>query len=223
MFGPIPDGKFMLQSQNEAILNDELPRIPILIGNTTNEFMNGPRSDDEAEIEAWAKDSFGEYADEYLSICRKMAKETGKSLRQTATVGTFELGSQLALECFADQKRDVHYYIFGPTIPGDDAGAFHSSDLWFMSENLLKCWRPFDGHHFDLARQMTNYWANFVKTGDPNGNDKDGTPMLHWDPFTAEDRCNIFFGDETVMDHSPYTEKRKFLLRVNDLRGEKKE
>ena len=221
MFGPIVDGKFMLQSQNEAILKDELPRIPILIGNTTNEFMNGPAADDEETIVKWAQDSFGEYADEYLDICRRMAKETGESLRKVATVGTFELGSQLALECFADQKRDIHYYIFGPTIPGDDAGAFHSSDLWFMSENLLKCWRPFDGHHFDLARKMANYWANFVKTGDPNGNDKDGTPMLHWDPFTAEDRCNIFFGDEVVMDHRPYTEKRKFLLRVNDLREKK--
>ena len=215
MFGPMVDGKFLPKSQNEAIVNDELPRIPILIGNTTNEFMNGPRSDDEAEIEAWAKDSFGENADEYLDICRKMAAESGESLRKVATVGTFELGSQLALEEFAKQGRDVHYYIFGPTIPGDDAGAFHSSDLWFMSENLLKCWRPFDGHHFDLSRKMANYWANFVKTGDPNGLDKDGTPMLHWDAFTDEDRCNIFFGDEIVMDHSPYTEKRKFLLRVN--------
>ena len=45
--------------------------------------------------------------------------------------------------------------------------------------------------------------------------------MLHWDPFTAEDRCNIFFGDEVVMDHRPYTEKRNFLLRVNDLREKK--
>ena len=98
MFGPIVDGKFMLQSQNEAILKDELPRIPILIGNTTNEFMNGPAADDEETIVKWAQDSFGEYADEYLDICRRTAKETGESLRKVATVGTFELGSQLALK-----------------------------------------------------------------------------------------------------------------------------
>ena len=84
-----------------------------------------------------------------------------------------------------------------------------------MTENLMKCWRPFDGPYYDLARKMCNYWTNFCKTGDPNGNDADGTPMLHWDAFTKEDKCNIFFGDEIYMVHGEYTLKRKFLCEVN--------
>ncbi len=215
MFGPITDGKYLVESYSDTIKANRIPDIPILIGNTTNEFMNGPSSDEESVIEEWAKKNFSDKADEYLEICRKMAEETGEPLRKVCTVGTFELGTHLALECFADQGRSVYYYNFGPTIPGDDAGAFHSSDLWFMTENLMKCWRPFDGPYYDLARKMCNYWTNFCKTGDPNGNDADGTPMLHWDTFNKNDKCNIFFGDEIYMDHSEYTPKRKFLCEVN--------
>ena len=33
------------------------------------------------------------------------------------------------------------------------------------------------GKHYDLARQMCNYWANFIKSGDPNGLDATGVEM----------------------------------------------
>ena len=104
--------------------------------------------------------------------------------------------------------------VFGPTIPGDDAGAFHSSDLWFEFETLMKCWRPFDGHHFDLARKMCNYWTNFAKNGDPNGNDKDGTPMPTWTPYTKENPSSIQFFDEISMGNG-VSERDRFLIDIN--------
>ena len=80
-----------------------------------------------------------------------------------------------------------YYYRFDPDIPGwDNAGTFHSVDLWFFFETLAKCWRPFVGQHYDLSRMMCNYWVNFIKTGDPNGNDADGKPMPYWYPYEKE-------------------------------------
>ncbi|MBR5065580.1 MAG: carboxylesterase family protein, partial [Oscillospiraceae bacterium] len=189
--------------------------VPLMTGNTTDEFQVGPASDDEAEVENWIRESFGDKADEYLAICRRQSARTGESLRKAATVGSFEYGARLALEYLSEQGRDLHYYVFGPTIPGDDAGVFHSSDLWFEFETLMKCWRPFDGHHFDLARKMCNYWTNFAKTGDPNGNDADGTPMPTWERFTTDNKHALFFGDEIFMDKTEPTEKETFLLTIN--------
>ena len=91
----------------------------------------------------------------------------------------------------------MYFYRFDPEIPGwDDPGAFHSSDLWFAFETLAKCWRPFIGKHYDLARQMCNYWTNFARTGDPNGLDANGIPMPQWLPFQAGQRKMMFFGDK---------------------------
>lgn len=91
-------------------------------------------------------------------------------------------------------------YVFDPEIPGEDhPGAFHSSDLWFVFENLQKCWRPFRGKHYDLARQVCNYWTNFAKTGDPNGLDDDGKPMPRWEPFTEDFSQPMVFEDTAHM------------------------
>ena len=91
----------------------------------------------------------------------------------------------------------MYFYRFDPEIPGwDDPGAFHSSDLWFAFETLAKCWRPFTGKHYDLARRMCNYWTNFARSGDPNGQDADGTPMPEWLPYQKGQRKVMFFGDQ---------------------------
>jgi para-nitrobenzyl esterase len=103
----------------------------------------------------------------------------------------------------SDQKygnpNPCYYYRFDADIPGwDHAGNFHSVDLWFFFETLAKCWRPFKGKHYDLARLMCNYWACFVKNGDPNGLDADGTPMPRWTPYTKENPSAMIFSTEGV-------------------------
>ena len=53
--------------------------------------------------------------------------------------------------------------------------AWHSSELWFVFKSLrpgippLRPWRDLD---YEVAERMNNYWVNFIKTGDPNGNDE---------------------------------------------------
>lgn len=71
-------------------------------------------------------------------------------------------------------SQKFYYYRFDPEIPGDGhpgdsfPGTFHSCDLWFFFDSIDKCSRPYRGKHFDLARQMCDYFANFIKTGNPN-------------------------------------------------------
>ena len=62
--------------------------------------------------------------------------------------------------------------------------ALDASDLWFHFESLGACWRPFKGKSYDVARQIANYVAAFVKTGDPNCCDVDGVPQAEWRPYT---------------------------------------
>lgn len=88
-------------------------------------------------------------------------------------------------------NRKFYSYCFDPDIPGfDDPGTFHSVDLWFWFETLSKCWRPFKGRHYDLASQMSSYFVNFIKTGNPNGKDYDGTDLPLW-KNSEEDSYNI--------------------------------
>ena len=106
-----------------------------------------------------------------------------------------------------ENGQRYYYYRFTPDIPGwDNPGTFHSCDLWFFFETLAKCWRPFVGRHYDLARKMCNYWANFIKTGDPNGQDADGSPMPEWKPYSKDEPCEmIFTSDGPVVSYKKET------------------
>ena len=112
------------------------------------------------------------------------------------------------------EKTPYWYWVFDPEIPGwDNPGTFHSSDLWFFFESLANCWRPFEGKHYDLARLMCNYWANFIKCGDPNGKDANGKPMPYWAPYTEENPCRMWFGDTAYTENDGPREVVDFLLK----------
>lgn len=96
----------------------------------------------------------------------------------------------------ANIKADNFFYEFDVHIPGwDNPGTFHSVDLWFWFETLAKCWRPFKGVQYDIARQMCNYMCNFIKNGDPNGKDCDGTVMPEWPAYSDENPVRMHFID----------------------------
>jgi carboxylesterase type B len=98
-----------------------------------------------------------------------------------------------------DSSQNFYYYRFDPDIPGDGhegdsyPGTFHSVDLWFFFNNLPKCHRPYEGRHYDLAIQMCDYLANFVKTGNPNGMGSDKLPLPLWQPYKNESKYEMEF------------------------------
>ena len=67
----------------------------------------------------------------------------------------------------AREKASYTWY-FDRMLPGDDCGAWHSSDLWYWFGTLPNCWRPMEQKDYDLSEQMVNYLCNFVRNGDPN-------------------------------------------------------
>lgn len=101
-------------------------------------------------------------------------------------------------------------YCFNPDIPGEDRpGTFHSVDLWFWFETLAKCTRPYRGRHYELSRQMCDYLCNFIKTGNPNGEDLDGYTLPEWKAFSETDRNEMTFtpdGAKPGVDKTDFTE-----------------
>ena len=82
----------------------------------------------------------------------------------------------------AEQSDQPAYaYMFARQLPGDESGAFHSSDLWYIFHSFRHSWRPFTAGDEALSLRMVDYWTNFAKYGDPNG--KDGGT---WTPYTPE-------------------------------------
>jgi len=62
-----------------------------------------------------------------------------------------------------------YVYEFRRRLPGDGAGAYHSSELWYVFNTVKRCWRPLGELDEALSERMVSYWSNFMKNGNPNG------------------------------------------------------
>ena len=86
-------------------------------------------------------------------------------------------------------KNGAYIWHFERMLPGDDKGAWHSSDLWYWFGTLKNCWRPMEERDYSLSGEMTDYLCSFVKTGNP---DTEGLP--HWSKCKSG-RDVMHFGD----------------------------
>ena len=210
MIGPCMDEKFSWNTGMTSLVHGQRHMVPLLMGNTVDEFPGVPPFGSTEELEAYAEETFGDEAGKFMELVRG---ETWEETKAKATYSFIELGCRCVLRNSAEQGApDSYYYQFNPFIPGEDnPGSFHSSDLWFWFESLAACWRPFTGEHYDVARQMCNYLANFIKTGNPNGDDVPGRPLPEWKTY-GESRAPMFFGRTSEMkDASSEPELMKFL------------
>jgi para-nitrobenzyl esterase len=95
----------------------------------------------------------------------------------------------------SEQGRKVYVYRFARKPPATGEykkyGAFHSGEVPYVFDNLRVVDRPWEPIDHRLATLMSTYWANFVKTGDPNG---EGLPA--WAPYHGTDKRMMLFGPD---------------------------
>ncbi len=218
VWSPTVDGRFLLKDPSDVFLANEHPDMPCMYGYTGDEYDNilaGPIETFE-ELREFARRKFGDKAGNFLQLCNVSTDEQARELyiRDDVFKGRCINNLTFAMKQVEFGRKGNFVYRFDPSIPGwDDPGAFHSSELWFMFETLAKCWRPFTGKHYDLARIMCNYWTNFAKTGDPNGCDADGSSMPEWREYTKEEPCFLYLSEEEIHMGAEYrTELMQFRL-----------
>ena len=73
----------------------------------------------------------------------------------------------------SDNGGKAYVYYFDRKMPGDDAGSFHSAELWYVFGSLEYCWRPLEEKDYALSREMITYWTDFIKSGDPNASGRE--------------------------------------------------
>ena len=212
-FGEAVDGVFSRRSSQQWFLNESRLPVPVFIGHTSSEFFGFPPAKDEESLRALAEKTYPGREKEFLSFFSHPATE--ESIRREGAVHSIEFAVRAAAE--AGKRLGVnaplYYYQFDGDIPGwDHPGTFHSVDLWFFFETLAKCWRPFRGVHYDLARQMCDYWCNFIKTGDPNGPDSQGSDLPWWPAFDPEQPVRMNFTASAAPHRCPASPLQQFLL-----------
>ena len=101
----------------------------------------------------------------------------------------------------ADAGVKVYSYQF--TKENNYYGTYHSGELIYCYGNVEKS--PYDYRYDDsdisLSRKMLKYWTNFVKYGDPNGED-----LTKWDEYIKEANLIMELGAHVGPIKDPYAD-----------------
>jgi para-nitrobenzyl esterase len=101
-------------------------------------------------------------------------------------------------------RKPVYYYSFRqqPPFPADSVyagwGASHYAELWYVFDHLDQSpWRWTKADR-QVAEEMSSYWVNFAKSGNPNG---PGLPV--WPAFTTAESKVLDIGDPMTVGGVP--------------------
>ena len=78
-----------------------------------------------------------------------------------------------------------------------------------MFNNLKTVNRPFEDADIQLADQMSNYWVNFIKTGNPNG-----AKLTNWPVYTSEKDQVLILDKQIRATPMPFKEGLRILSTV---------
>ncbi len=184
----------------EAFASGQQNDVPLLIGSNADEArsLTDVTHVKAATFDADLEHSFGALpaplVAAYPHATDESARQARLDLERDLRFG-WDMWAWARLQSGTGHSR-VYYYSFrqAPPFPAgsvyDGWGASHYAELWYVFDHLdQEPWR-WTAADRKLAEEISSYWVNFAKSGDPNGA---GLPA--WPAFNNSTDKVIYLGD----------------------------
>ncbi|KAJ5720188.1 hypothetical protein N7493_007066 [Penicillium malachiteum] len=191
---PVHDGYVLPLGYGESLRFNKHHDVPILTGNNKDE--SGASTDPGYTVSSYLTDFadvFGNLSSEFFKLfpanstteANKMVNEIYRDISRT---GTWDWANDWTS---GGAKSDVYTYFWTHAPPNGNGGAYHGSELYYAFHSLPYAdtsanWTQTD---YEIAAKMNSYWANFIKTGSPNG-----AGLPYWAPSKAN-QTTMWLGD----------------------------
>jgi para-nitrobenzyl esterase len=174
--GPILDGKLVIETAESAYKLGKQTQVPLIIGSCSAEiggnFVNNSKSKEELFS------LFGKLEREAKAVYDPEGnKEFTEVQTYFNTDWVWAEPARNSARAFVDKGQAVFVFTFG-YVPASmqqwmKYGAGHGSEIPFVFNTLNARWGnpKSTPEEEQLAKTMNLYWANFAKTGNPNGKD----------------------------------------------------
>ena len=184
--GPILDGKLVVGTAETAYMAGKQSKVPLMIGSCSAEVGGGFVNESNSNEELFTL--FGDLQEKVKAAYDpKGDKKFGAVRAKFNTDWVWAEPARFAASTFAAAGQPTYLFHFDfvsePLKERMVHGAGHGTDISYVFNTLHARWgnpeiTPADQK---LAKSMNTYWANFAKTGNPNGK---GLPI--WSEFNSE-------------------------------------
>jgi para-nitrobenzyl esterase len=211
-FAPIVDGYVLPESIAAIFAADKQNHVALITGWNHDEF-GGPTKSKE-DFKKQAKEQYGADADKFLKYFPAETDE--QAIESQVKLSRDQVFAVSGFKWAGIQSKyansPVYMYNFNRKVPAEGDmkkyGAFHTAEVPYMMDNLkFLNNRPFEPADHALAKLMADYWVNFIKTGNPNGN---GLPA--WPKYNTSKYEVKAFNAKTVTETLPDKDGLAFLL-----------
>lgn len=201
-YGPVVDDHVLPAPTLEIYARETDRPIEVMIGVNANEaslfmpsfyaYKQGADLGETEYAQALARYAAGGEDTQSLKKLFDSEGDMHKRIERLHTVGWFICPSIAAARRLANSGHQVYYYYFTRARDGQETwvGAHHAAEIMYVFDtgNLI-----FPSTEIDmmLSQAMGDYWANFIRRGDPNGK---GHPQ--WPVFEPDSGRYMIFGDE---------------------------
>jgi para-nitrobenzyl esterase len=198
-FPVVIDGYFFPESPLAIFIAGKQMQVPLLAGwNSAEVDYHSVLGDDSATVANYKKDVAKHAGDHTTEILNAYLANTNADVKQVATDLAADQFIVYATWKFIDMQsktgtKPVYSYIFSQIRQNkagrsNEMGAAHSSEIEYALGNLatnpVYNWSADD---YKVSEEMQSYFANFIKTGNPNG-----TGLPQWPDFkTSGQRLKI--------------------------------
>jgi para-nitrobenzyl esterase len=217
-FGPDVDGYFLPKPVPAIFAAGKQNDVPLLAGwnhdEGSFEIAFSPQKPTAESLKATAQKEFGDKAGEFLKL---YPSDTDAQILRSAQDFAGDRFIAFSTWAWMDAqsktgKQPIYRFRFDlgpPSDPkGPQLGAYHSSEIEYVFGQLDSktdvTWSP---ETRALSAQMQKYWANFARTGDPNGL---GLPK--WPVYSARDGWSVMFLDTRLAAHKDDLRERYLFL-----------
>lgn len=201
-FMPTIDGHFLKQPVEQIYAANQHAQVPLLAGvNSEESSYTAILGDDSVTIKNYLmglKRLYPEHADQVFALYPARNKEQIMDAAQALASDRFMGYSTWSWMDWVTRGKhsDTFYYLFSKirpasitakTVNSGARGALHSVEIEYalgnLDENQVYKWQPED---YQVSALMQNYFANFIKYGNPNSQE-----LPNWPKFAEEKQIVI--------------------------------